>query len=125
MGFCGNANLPAVKSLYLLLAVVGFAVPTALVVRESLATGNWLLWADPAATSAGMFANRIATIFSLDLLLATAAFLAFAFAESRRLRMPRPWAIAALTLAFGLSGALPLFLYLRERRLAPARRGEG
>ena len=106
------------KPLYLVLAVVGFAVPTTLVVRESLATGNWLLWADPAATFAGMFANRIATIFSLDLLLATIAFVVWCFRESARLGMRRPYLLTIVTFAFGLSGALPLFLYLREDQIS-------
>jgi hypothetical protein len=56
------------KSLYLNLTIIGFILPTIFVVIESIETGNYLLYADPVATINGMFANRISTIFSIDLL---------------------------------------------------------
>jgi hypothetical protein len=37
--------------------------------------------------------------------------------EARRIVIGRVWRFWALTLLFGLAGTLPLFLYLRERRL--------
>jgi hypothetical protein len=37
--------------------------------------------------------------------------------EARRVGIGRVWAFWLLTLLFGLGGTLPLFLYVRERRI--------
>ena len=46
------------------------------------------------------------------------AFLVWLFAESRRLEMPRPWVYVVLTFGIAFAFAFPLFLLMRERRLA-------
>ena len=55
------------KAFYMLAAVAGSVAANALVVVESVQTGNVLLWTNPLATMRGMFANRISTIFAIDL----------------------------------------------------------
>ena len=105
------------RSLYALLAVVGFIVPNILVFRESVETGNILLWLNPAATLGGMFGNRIAAAFVTDLLCVVLVALIWIVIESKRLNMKNSWIYVVLTLLFGLAGPLPLFLYQREKAL--------
>jgi hypothetical protein len=44
-------------------------------------------------------------------------FWVFVFVEASRLEMKNPWLYLLATLLVGLSFALPLFLYFRERKL--------
>jgi len=64
-----------------------------------------------------MFANRISTFFSLDVIVSAIVVLRFAAAESARLVIPRRWLVLVATLLVGVSLGLPLFLYLREAQL--------
>ena len=105
------------KSLYAILAVIGYVAPNWLVLLVSIDTGNVLLWTRPTDTMAGMFANRIAAAFAIDVLFAALVACIWFYSEGRRLGMPRIWSYWILTLAFGLAGTLPLFLFFRERRL--------
>ena len=105
------------KSIYLLLTVIGFLVPNILVVQESFETGNILLYANPLATLEGMFANRISTIFGIDLLIAVGVFFVWSYVESKKIGFKRIGIIWLLTLLFGLAGGFPLFLYVREKIL--------
>ncbi len=102
------------KNVYAFLAIVGFIAPNILVGIESFETGNILLWLDPAATMNGMFGNRIAAAFVLDLLCVVLAALIWMYFESKRVGMKSYWMYFVLTLLFGLAGLLPLFLYKRE-----------
>jgi len=103
------------NSLYLLLAIAGFIAPNIFVAIESIETGNWLLWLDPAATINGMFGNRISTAFVVDLLFAVLVALIWMWTEGSKRKMKNLWMFPVLTLLFGLAGTLPLFLYNREK----------
>jgi hypothetical protein len=105
------------KKIYLFLAIVGFITPNVLVFYESIETGNVLLWLDPQATLHGMFANRIASAFVLDLLVVVLVALLWMILEGRKLGMKNTWVYVTLTFLFGLAGTLPLYLYNRERAL--------
>ena len=105
------------KRLYAALAVIGYIASNWFVVLVSIRTGNVLLWAKPGETMAGMFANPIASAFAIDLLFAALVVCIWFYAEGRRLGMRRIPMYWLLTLAFGLAGTLPLFLYHRESRL--------
>jgi len=105
------------KPLYLVLAIIGFTAPTILVFIESVDTGNILLYANPVATIEGMFANRISTIFMVDLLITVIVFFIWSYAESKKLGIRNIGIVWILTLLLGLAGGFPLFLYLRERVL--------
>jgi len=61
-----------------------------------------------------LFANRIGAFFGMDVLVSAVALLFFVRFESSRFRIPGRW---LPLLAVGVSLALPLFLYLRERAL--------
>jgi hypothetical protein len=106
------------ERVYLGLAIVGFLVPNTVTLIESVQTGNILFWADPARTTSELFANRTSAAFALDLFATAVAALIWMSREAGRVGIRRVWRFWALTLLFGLGGILPLFLYLRERRLA-------
>lgn len=105
------------KTLYLLLAIIGFILPTIFVVIESAETGNYLLYMNPLATINGMFANRISTIFMIDLLFAVVVFFIWSFNESKRFEIRNIWHVWLLTMLLGIAGGLPYFLYLREKKI--------
>ena len=105
------------KPLYAALTAVGYVAANWFVVLVSIGPGNVLLWTKPAETMAGMFANPIATAFAIDLLFVALVACIWFYSEGRRLGMRRIPVYWLLTLAFGLAGTLPLFLYNRESRL--------
>lgn len=104
------------KTIYLFLAVIGFVAPNIFVAIESVETGNVLLWLDPAATLNGMFGNRIATAFIVDLLVVVFIFFFWTYHEAKRHGIKKVWVIWVLTMLFGMAGTFPLFLYLRESK---------
>ena len=53
----------------------------------------------------------------MDLTISVIAFWVYVFVEANRSGMKHPWIYLLATLLVGLSFALPLFLYFRERRL--------
>lgn len=110
----------AMAPLYLALAVAGYLLPGVPMLRESVETGNWLFWTDPARTTAQLFANRTSTAFALDLTAVVVVALIWMTVEARRVGLPQVWRYWLLTALFGLGGTLPLFLWSRERRLAGA-----
>ena len=100
------------KTFYLLFCLIGLLAPYAAFVP-------WLLQhsLDLRVFVQQMFANRISTFFSLDVIVSAIVLLRFAAAESVRLRIPRRWLILLATLLVGVSLGLPLLLYLRESQL--------
>src|SRR3954464_2572504 len=106
------------ERLYLILAVVGFVVPNTVTLIESVQTGNILFWADPGRTTTELFVNRTSTAFALDLLATAVVALIWMTREAARVGIERVWRFWVVTLLFGLGGIFPLFLYVRERRLA-------
>ena len=108
------------KNLYLALAAIGFALPNFFVLRESLDTGNILLYADPVATFSTMFANNIVSAFSIDLFIVVFIFFIWSYRIAKQENMPKVWVYWLLTMAFGLALGFPLFLYMRERKRSAA-----
>jgi Terpene cyclase DEP1 len=100
------------KTIYLILCVIGFVVPYAAFVPWVAQHGL-----DMRFFVQQMFANRISTFFSLDVIVSAIVLLRFAAAESAGLRIPRRWLVLLATLLVGVSLGLPLFLYLREKQL--------
>ena len=95
------------KTLYLLLAVVGTLLPYAFFLEHFAAEGL-----APAAFLGGMFAGPVASGAAADLVLSSVVFWVWLFAsgEGRRAAYLIP-----ANLLVGLSLALPLWLYLRAR----------
>lgn len=105
------------KKFYLTMAILGFIAPSILVAVESFETGNILLYAHPLATMEGMFANRISTIFIIDLLFAVLVFFIWTFIDGKNMGMKKLGIVWFLTLLLGLAGGFPLYLYLREQSM--------
>ena len=102
------------KNLYLVLAIIGFIAPNIFVLQESIATGNWFFWMDPSATLEGMFPNRIATAFMVDLLFVVLVFFIWSYFDAKKRKIKHLGWVWLATLLLGLAGAFPLYLYLRE-----------
>ena len=101
----------AMKTLYLVMAVVGAVVPYAFFVQHFASEGTSL----PGFVSA-LFANPAAGGFTADLLCSSFVFWIAMFHRCREPDAPAPWLFIALNLAIGLSCGLPAYLYARERR---------
>jgi hypothetical protein len=104
------------KIVYLLLSIVGFAIPNFYVAKVTIETGNIWMLSDPVTSLSGMFANDFSTAFIADVLWVGLVFMIWTTVEARRLHMRNVWLYWLVMLAFGLGGTLPLFLYFREKR---------
>ena len=65
-----------------------------------------------------LFANPVSGFFGMDVIVSSLVLWTLVFSEGRRLGMKNLWAPVAANLAVGVSLGLPLFLYMREARLA-------
>jgi hypothetical protein len=101
------------QKLYLLLAVVGFAIPVSLF-PATVQNGNLFLVAKPAETLRLTFGNYASAAFTADLLWVFVVFCVWVVIESRNQALKHPSVFLVLALLFGVSGPLPLFLYYRE-----------
>lgn len=100
------------KTIYLILCVLGFALPYWQFVPWVMANGlNMPLFAQQ------LFANRIGGFFGMDVLVSAVALLVFARGESVRFGGSVRWFPMLAVLTVGVSLGLPLLLYLRERKL--------
>ena len=101
------------KRIYLIVSVLGFVLPNILVAIESIENLNILLYTDIMSTIDGMFANRISSIFVIDLLWAVAVFFIWSRVEAKQLGiMNKMWWVWLSTMLLGLAGAFPLFFVL-------------
>lgn len=66
----------------------------------------------------GGYANPAAASLTNDLLVALLSFLVWSFAEARRLGIRHWWVVVVVTFGVAFAVAFPLFLLVRERRLA-------
>jgi hypothetical protein len=106
------------QNLYLILAILGFIAPSILVFIESIESGNVLLYANPIATIEGMFANRISTIFMIDLLFVVVVFFLWTYDDGKKNGVKRIGLVWLLTMLLGLAGGFPLYLYIREKTIS-------
>ena len=102
------------KKLYIILTILGTILPNIFVVKESIASGNILLYRYPLDTFQSMFANNISSAFITDLLFIVLLFLFWSYKESKKYNMKNIYLIWVYTFALGIAGGLPLFLYYRE-----------
>lgn len=100
------------KTVYLILCVVGVALPYWQIAPWFAENGLNL-----SLFFRQLFANRVGGFFGMDVFVSTAALLVFSLAEGGRLGLRYRWLPAAAALAVGVSLGLPLFLYMREHRL--------
>ena len=107
------------KSLYLILAIIGFVVPYYFFVSFLSAHGF-----DAPLFVRQLFASPGSAFFSADLIVSSVVFAIFVVRESARLSVKRWWLYLAALCLVGLSFALPLFLYARESRVGSAPKGD-
>ena len=100
------------KSIYVVLALVGLLAPYYFFFRF-LSTDGF----DMPLLFNQLFANNISTFFAVDLIISVIVFWVYMIGEASRLQMKNWWLYILVTLGVGLSFALPLFLYFRERKL--------
>jgi hypothetical protein len=91
------------KTLYLLLAIIGAVVPYAFFFGFFVDQGI-----DLAAVVGALFANGASGGFTADLLISSLVFWLYMFSRAGG---PKPWLFIALNLTIGLSCALPAYLY--------------
>ena len=100
------------KNIFLILAIIAFIVPYYFFLQIPSEGGlNLSLLLQP------FFANGFMKGAAMDLTISVIVFWVFAFLEANRLNMKNAWVYVLATLLVGLSFALPLFLYFRERTL--------
>lgn len=101
------------KTLYLTLCFLGLILPYWQFVPWLLQNGLHM-----SLFFRQLFANRISAFFGMDVFVSAATLLVFMRIESSRLRIAGRWQPVVALLFVGVSLALPLFLYMRERNLA-------
>jgi hypothetical protein len=100
------------KNIYLVLAIIGFIAPYYFFVQVPPESAL-----DLPALIQPLFANNFMRGLAMDLTVSVIVFWVFVFIESNNLQMKNPWIYLLATLLVGLSFALPLFLYFRQRKL--------
>lgn len=108
-------NTTVKKNLYLILAVLGFILPYYFIFK--------FYSANEMTTSAAL-SQLVSTdwgaLLAADLTISVFAAWTFIYNEAKRLKMKYWWAYPIATMMVGLSFALPLFLYFRERQTTEA-----
>lgn len=99
-----------IKQIYLAVAIIGTVVP-------------WLFFgsffahngADIPLFLRSLFANQPASGFTADVLISIAVFWLWSWRDAAAHKVARWWLVLPASFFVGLSLALPLYLYLRER----------
>ena len=100
------------KNIFLILAIIGFIAPYYFFLQLPAENGF-----DLPALMQPLFANNFMKGLAMDLTVSVIAFWTYVFVDGNRLQMKNLWIYPLATLLVGLSFALPLFLYVRERKL--------
>ena len=101
------------KWLYLIGAIVGAVLPVSQLVPFLSAHGL-----DLALFVRQLFANHVSAFFGMDVFVSSLVLWLFVFSEGRRRAMKHLWVYVLCNLVVGVSLALPLFLFFRERKIA-------
>jgi hypothetical protein len=100
------------KDIYLALAVLGAVLPYWQFVPWALENGlNMRLFTEQ------LFVNPISRFFGMDVLVSALALVVFMRLEARRSHVKARWIPVVALVMVGVSLALPLFLYMRERAI--------
>ena len=100
------------KNIYLILSLLGLLVPYWFFFQFFKANGlNIGMLVQQALV------NPVSIAFTVDLVLSTVIFWIYMFSEANKLQMKNAWLYLLASLTIGLSFALPLFLYFRDRKL--------
>ena len=97
--------------LFLSAAIVGCVLPLNYFVRFLSSEGLNL-----SQFFQQLFQNNVSAFFAMDVFVSAVAFWLLVFTEGRRLKMRGLWVYVICTTVVGVSFALPLFLFFRERQ---------
>lgn len=100
------------KAMYLALCVAGTLLPYSQLVPFLRDHGP-----DLRAFVDQLFSTRIGAFFGWDVIVSSLVLWVFVGVDGRRERIRNLWIPIAANLAVGVSLGLPLFLYMRERKL--------
>ena len=100
------------KNIFLILAILGFVAPYYFFLQLPAENGF-----NMALLIQQISASRLLSGIAMDLMVSVIVFWTYMFLEVHKLQMKNLWLYVLATLAVGLSFALPLFLYFRERKL--------
>lgn len=100
------------KHVYLVLCVLGTALPLSALLPFLREHGL-----DVRLFVEQLFSTRVGAFFGWDVIVSSLVLWTLVFVEGRRARLLNLWAPIVANLAIGVSLGLPLFLYMRERRL--------
>src|SRR5271155_3281322 len=104
------------KNVYLLLCVLGIAIPYSLFLPWLFLNGlDWRLFL------ASLAANRISLFFVADVLVSALVLVVFMRQESARVKIRGRWIVVFGLCLVGVSCGLPMYLFLRERELESSR----
>ena len=99
--------------LYLICAILGAILPLSQLLPFLAQNGF-----DIPLLFRQLFANHISAFFGLDVIVSSVVLWLFVFSEGRRRGMKNLWLYILCNLLVGVSLALPLFLFFRERRVS-------
>ena len=100
------------KWLYLIAAILGAVLPLSYLI-PFLATYGF----DMPLFFRQLFQNNISAFFGMDVIVSSIVLWLFVRSEGRQCGMRNLWLYIVCNLTVGVSLALPLFLFFRERRL--------
>ena len=100
------------KNLYLVLCVLGTLLPYSQLIPFLRENGL-----DLRLFFGQLFSTRIGAFFGWDVIVSSVVLWVFVLVDGRRAGVKNLWAPIAANLAVGVSLGLPLFLYMREKRL--------
>ena len=98
--------------LYLVLAILGAVLPLSQLIPFLMTHGF-----DLPLLFRQLFQNHASAFFALDVIVSSVVLWLFVFTEGRRRGMKNLWLYIVCNLAVGVSLALPLFLFFRERTI--------
>lgn len=97
---------------YLIFCILGIALPYSQFIPFLLENGL-----DLQLFFEQLFINRISGFFAMDVLVSSVVLWIFIWFEGSRLKMQNLWVYIASNFLVGVSLALPLFLFMRQRKL--------
>jgi len=106
-----TAGSSKLKTVYLILAIVGAVIPYAFFIQHFSESGFGI-----GRFVFNLFAFPVSGAFTTDLLISSFVFWIAIFNRHSKDVGPSPWIFVALNLTIGLSCALPAYLYVNEGR---------
>jgi hypothetical protein len=103
----------SLKNVYLVVAILGTVLPY-YELFQFLGEEGWSV----VGFGKALFVNHASSMGAIDLLISSVVFWVFVEYEGRKQCMRHRWIYILVNLLIGLSAGLPLFLYMRERKLA-------